>query len=199
MKHLFLMRHGQTEYNLAHRIQGHCDSPLTELGIEQARTSALWLRDERIVPARLASSPLPRATRTLDVVVEVNPGFAALPRTDEDGLIERCYGSFEGGPQADLPADPWDPKDALVPYGGDSEAEARERMVATLTRLMDESDGDVLAVSHGSVTNLFKKTWERLARCPQDVALGNCCVLVFDYDPVAKTFSNTKIMNPIGV
>ncbi len=64
---------------------------------------------------------------------------------------------------------------------------------------MDESDGDVLAVSHGSVTNLFKKTWERLARCPQDVALGNCCVLVFDYDPVAKTFSNTKIMNPVGV
>ncbi len=116
MKRLFLMRHGQTEYNLAHRIQGHCDSPLTELGIEQARASALWLRDERITPVRLASSPLPRATRTLDVVVEVNPGFAALPRTDEDGLIERCYGSFEGGPRGrtfrrtpGIPRTPWSP------------------------------------------------------------------------------------------
>ncbi|HSC81369.1 MAG TPA: histidine phosphatase family protein, partial [Chitinolyticbacter sp.] len=34
---LYLLRHGQTEYNRDRRLQGQCDSPLTELGIAQAR------------------------------------------------------------------------------------------------------------------------------------------------------------------
>ena len=37
MKHLYLMRHGQTLFNVYRRIQGWCDSPLTELGIHQAK------------------------------------------------------------------------------------------------------------------------------------------------------------------
>ncbi len=37
MSKLYLMRHGQTLFNVLHRKQGWCDSPLTELGIEQAR------------------------------------------------------------------------------------------------------------------------------------------------------------------
>ena len=36
-KTLYLMRHGQTLFNLQHKIQGWCDSPLTELGIKQAK------------------------------------------------------------------------------------------------------------------------------------------------------------------
>ena len=37
-KTLYLMRHGQTLFNLQHKIQGWCDSPLTELGIKQAKS-----------------------------------------------------------------------------------------------------------------------------------------------------------------
>lgn len=37
-KTLYLMRHGQTLFNLQHKIQGWCDSPLTELGIKQAES-----------------------------------------------------------------------------------------------------------------------------------------------------------------
>ena len=36
MKILYLMRHGQTLFNQLHKIQGFCDSPLTDLGIDQA-------------------------------------------------------------------------------------------------------------------------------------------------------------------
>ena len=198
MPTLYLMRHGQTEFNLARLVQGHCDSPLTPLGIKQARVAARWLREHGAHPARLASSPLGRAHRTLDIVIEENPAFAAAPRTDEDGLMERCYGTFEGGPMDALPITPWMPHDVLVPFGGDSEAEARKRVVGTLTRLMTEAKGgDVLAVAHGAISNLFKLTMEPYARCPQDVTLGNCCILTFEYEPGAGTFANTAIVNPV--
>ena len=39
MKHLYMMRHGQTLFNVRRRIQGSCDSPLTELGIKQAEAA----------------------------------------------------------------------------------------------------------------------------------------------------------------
>ena len=37
MKYVYLMRHGQTLFNVQHKIQGFCDSPLTSLGIKQAK------------------------------------------------------------------------------------------------------------------------------------------------------------------
>ena len=45
MKTLYLMRHGQTLFNLQHKIQGWCDAPLTEIGIKQAegvKRNELW-------------------------------------------------------------------------------------------------------------------------------------------------------------
>ena len=39
MPMLYVLRHGQTEFNLQHRVQGRCDSPLTPLGVEQARAA----------------------------------------------------------------------------------------------------------------------------------------------------------------
>ena len=44
-KTLYLMRHGQTLFNLQHKIQGWCDSPLTELGIKQAKVAGKWFKD----------------------------------------------------------------------------------------------------------------------------------------------------------
>ena len=43
-KTLYLMRHGQTLFNLQHKIQGWCDSPLTELGIKQAKVAEKWFK-----------------------------------------------------------------------------------------------------------------------------------------------------------
>lgn len=195
MSKLYLMRHGQTEFNVRQLVQGHCDSPLTELGVEQAHRAASWLRARGVMPARLASSPLGRAKATLDIVIADNPGFDTLPRTDEPGLIERCYGDYEGKPMRDFPVSPWEPGDALVDRGGDSEASARARVVGCLTGLMDETAGDVLAIAHGSIITLFKSTMAHLARCEQDVKLANCCILVYEFDPASQTFSNTEIAN----
>lgn len=195
MQTLYLMRHGQTEFNAQRILQGRCDSPLTQEGIAQARRTAAWLSEHTERVTLTASSPLGRARQTLDIVCEEIPALSALPRLAVPGLMERDYGVFEGKPIAQFCANPWTPGDAAVRKGGESQASARFRIVRTLQDLMDSTDGDVLAVSHGSISLLFKTMWEQLARCDQNVALGNCCVLVFEYDRAAKTFANTLIFN----
>ena len=199
MPTLYVLRHGQTEFNLQHRVQGRCDSPLTPLGVEQARAAGCWLAGQGVRFDRMCASPLGRAASTLEVVREElrAAGEKDLPPTElMDGLMERSYGTFESGPTADVPADLWDPGEKLVPYGGEGSAELRERVVATMTGIMEAPGVEcALAVSHGSATMQFKLAWEHLARCPQDVHLGNCCVLVFDYDPEARTFACERIVN----
>ena len=44
-KTLYLMRHGQTLFNLQHKIQGWCDAPLTQLGIEQAKIAGKYFKE----------------------------------------------------------------------------------------------------------------------------------------------------------
>ena len=199
MQTLSLMRHGQTEYNVQHILQGRCDSPLTSEGTAQARRTAAWLREHAEHVELTCTSPLGRAAATLEVVREEYraAGEKDLPPAEAlDGLMERSYGPFEGGPVEDVPAELWDPGEKLVPYGGEGSVELRERVVATMTDIMEAPGVEcALAVCHGSATLQFKLAWERLARCPQDVHLGNCCVLVFDYDPAARTFACEKIVN----
>jgi probable phosphoglycerate mutase len=65
---LFLARHGQTTWNLEHRLQGQLDSPLTAEGIAQARTMG-----ERLIGSGVrivCSSPLGRALRTAVIIAE---------------------------------------------------------------------------------------------------------------------------------
>lgn len=198
MPRLYILRHGQTEFNLQHRVQGHCDSPLTELGVAQAHAAGAWLAAQGVRFERIFSSPLGRALATAEVAREelAAAGLPAPTVEPVDGLIERGYGPFEGGPAADVPAELWDPGETLVPYGGEGSAALRERIVATLTELMVSSRAQtVLAVSHGSATLQFKRAWEHAARCPQDVHLGNCCVLVYEFDPAARTFACERIVN----
>lgn len=199
MPTLYVLRHGQTEYNLQKRVQGRCDSPLTALGVEQARAAGRWLAGRGVRFDRMCTSPLGRAVATLEVVREelLRAGAGDLPPIEPmDGLVERSYGEFEAGLQSDVPADLWDPGEALVPYGGEGSAALRERVVAAMTDVMGAPGVDVaLAVCHGSATLQFKLAWEPYARCPQDVHLGNCCVLVYDYDPASGTFACEQIVN----
>jgi hypothetical protein len=69
---IYLLRHGQTEYNTERRIQGRCDSPLTELGRKQAAAMGETLRG-LIAGAddfAVVSSPLPRAYSSAELVAE---------------------------------------------------------------------------------------------------------------------------------
>ena len=181
MKKLYLLRHGQTEFNVKKLVQGHCDSPLTDLGRQQAGIAAAWLKAHNVVPDKVVSSPLGRAMDTAQLVAceLLGPDAAAEPC---EGIIERCYGSFEEGPHGALPTDVWDPGEDLVPFGGEGSRALQERMVGTLTNLMgSEGIETLLAVSHGSASRQFIK-----AAAPEGfelpTKLPNCAIMIFDFD-----------------
>lgn len=87
VKTFYVMRHGQTRFNLQGRIQGACDSPLTELGIEQAKSARQHFKKEGITFTRVYSSTQERACDTAEL---------ATGRTDYirlKGLKEMDFGS----------------------------------------------------------------------------------------------------------
>lgn len=180
MKKLYLLRHGQTEFNVKKLVQGRCDSPLTDLGRQQAGMAAAWLKAHNVVPDKVVSSPLGRAMDTAQLVAceLLGPDTAVEPC---EGIIERSYGSFEEGPHDALPTDVWDPGEDLVPFGGEGSQALQERMVSTLANLMS-ADGveTLLAVSHGSASRQFIK-----AAAPDDfelpAKLPNCAIMIFDF------------------
>ena len=108
MKRLYLLRHGQTEFNVKKLVQGRCDSPLTDLGRKQAGMAAAWIKAHDVVPDKVVSSPLGRAMDTAQLVATelLGPDAAVEPC---EGIIERSYGTFEEGPHDALPTDVWDP------------------------------------------------------------------------------------------
>ena len=181
MKKLYLLRHGQTEFNVKKLVQGRCDSPLTDLGRQQAAKAAAWLKARDVTPDKVVSSPLSRAMATARLVAGelLGPDAAVEPC---EGIIERCYGSFEGGPHDALPTDVWDPGEDLIPFGGEGSQALQERMVSTLANLMSADDVEtVLAVSHGSASRQFIK-----AAAPEGFGLPtklpNCAIMIFNFD-----------------
>ena len=77
--HLCLVRHGETEWNAARRIQGQIDIGLNEVGCQQARAAGAWLKGAGIVA--LYSSDLKRAWTTAEAI-----GDALIGRAQEQGL-----------------------------------------------------------------------------------------------------------------
>lgn len=204
MKRLYLLRHGQTEFNVKKLVQGRCDSPLTVLGHQQARAAAAWLKAHGVVPDKVVSSPLGRAMDTARLVAceLLGPDAAVEPC---EGIIERSYGTFEEGPHDALPTDVWDPGEDLIPFGGEGSQTLQERMVATLTNLMSAKDTEtLLAVSHGSASRQFIK-----AAAPEGfelpTKLPNCAIMIFDFEesapqaegePMQCKFTLQQIIDP---
>jgi 2,3-bisphosphoglycerate-dependent phosphoglycerate mutase len=150
---LILVRHGQTEWNVAGRIQGHGDSALTPLGILQAHAMAERLADERF--DAIVSSDLGRARHTAQLLV---PDRIANIRL-HPGLRERAFGEAEGSTYAQIAGEhpemfsrdkETDPH--YAPAGGESRQQHLDRVRTTLTELAQDHQGSrVLVVTHGGV------------------------------------------------
>jgi len=84
------VRHGETEWNLAGKEQGHLDSPLTALGVRQAQALAngLWGKGIQVI----YSSDLGRAVRTAEIIAD----RLGLPLNVESDLRERHLGVMQG-------------------------------------------------------------------------------------------------------
>ena len=92
---IYIIRHGQTEMNHAHALQGRSDQPLNENGIRQAQEAAEAFNE--LCFDKVYSSPLGRAIETAKIVA---PG---VPIVIDDRLIEMDYGPYEGADLMNMP------------------------------------------------------------------------------------------------
>lgn len=172
-KVLYLMRHGQTLFNLRRKVQGWCDSPLTELGINQAKIAGQYFKDNSIIFDHVYSSTSERACDTLEQVTDI-------PYTRVRGLKEWNFGRFEGESEDLNPKLPYG--DFFVQFGGEGEMELRDRISASLLEIMNKEEHEVvLAVSHGASCRGFMRKWAHTSDVDQKERLGNCCILKFEY------------------
>src|SRR4051812_28946520 len=91
----YYLRHGETDWNRAHRAQGHNDIPLNETGIAQARAAIAALAGCGI--ATVCTSPLSRARTTAEIINEA----LRRPLVVIDQLKECGYGVAEGQGRGD--------------------------------------------------------------------------------------------------
>jgi len=94
---LYLVRHGRTEYNVAGRLQGWCDSPLTAEGLVGVQTTAEHLRTLDLAGAY--ASPAGRTVATASAILAHHPTTSL---TCDPGLREFNFGEFEARPEAEL-------------------------------------------------------------------------------------------------
>tara|TARA_R110000850_G_scaffold54595_9_gene129945 strand:- start:466 stop:1107 length:642 start_codon:yes stop_codon:yes gene_type:complete len=92
---LVLVRHGQSEWNLKNLFTGWKDPDLTELGVEEAKTGALALKETGLKFDVAFTSVLIRAQHTLDLIMD-GIGQTDLPVIRDEALNERDYGDLAG-------------------------------------------------------------------------------------------------------
>ncbi|MQS98203.1 histidine phosphatase family protein [Companilactobacillus halodurans] len=187
-KTLYLMRHGQTLFNELHKIQGVCDSPLTQKGIDDAKKVGTYFKQNNVNFDHAYSSTQERASDTLELVTD-------LPYQRVKGLKEWNFGLFEGESEKLNPK--FDPKigslgDFFVQYGGEGADQVQQRMVKTLTNIMQQPDNEnVFVVSHGGAIYLFLKNWIPLEEIVKHVELHNCSVLKFTFSDDVFNYEKT--------
>ncbi|NII39744.1 putative phosphoglycerate mutase [Curtobacterium flaccumfaciens] len=140
---LYLVRHGETDWNRQRRIQGSTDVPLNETGRRQAAETAVLLTRRRF--DAVVSSPLSRALETGTIIAT----RLGLPEPSTyDGLRERSYGDAEGLTHPEIEAR-W-PHDAVP--GRESRAALLDRVTETLAEIAVRFDaGSVVVATHGAV------------------------------------------------
>ena len=149
--HLWLVRHGETEWARLGRHTSRTDVPLTELGRAQAAAVARKL--EGLAFALVLSSPRSRALETARLA-----GFADRVELTDD-LVEWDYGSDEGRTTAEIREDRpgwtvW--RDG--PAGGETADEVAARVDRVIARAR-AADGDALVFAHGHVLRVLAARW----------------------------------------
>ena len=189
MTMLYLVRHGETDWNRERRVQGHRDPPLNETGRNQARSLAR--RVSTVAFEAAYSSDLQRAIQTAEILLE---GRTISLRLWPD-LRERHLGRWEGQIVDDIATlDPvaWGvwlkrPRDH-APHGGETEVELERRTVGALSSIAKAHPTEaVLVVSHGGSIRAALYAWLG----EQSVHTPNCGCYVIEVTPKGKSLVDT--------
>ncbi len=182
---IFLVRHGETEWNAAGRFQGKRDSRLTERGVAQAEAYGRQLAATSVGIDTLVASPLGRVRETTVII----RSFGKFPEAQWGARIsEVSVGSWHGLTHIDIDAQWPGLLNGTTPFDWffrSPDGESYETALARVSQWLDSVHGVVLAVSHGLIGRLIRGAYLNLTKdhalalpVPQDVIwqLANGCI-----------------------
>ncbi len=183
MIRLALVRHGTTEWNARHWVQGSTDIPLSEDGIAQVKA---WRLPAEFKTYRWMASNLSRARQTAELL-------SGKPPETDPRLAEMCWGDWEGRTVADLRAELGDLMAAWEAEGldfrgpkGESPRDVQVRMASLQKELADAGDDTIAATHKGVIRAVYAAAvgWDMVDKPP--VKMLDDCVQVFFLDEDGK-------------
>jgi probable phosphoglycerate mutase len=181
---LYLVRHGQTVWNVSNKAQGHVDIDLDETGLAQARLLAERLAGEGV--QRILSSDLGRCLQTIQPLAE---SIGLVPELRSD-LRERTFGTMEGEDFTKLHV--WMREEAVRlglpdwevrPPNGESMADVSARLQVVEHELRSETRA-VVVVSHGgALAQLLTRLVKGTPETARVFRFSNCGVTVLNRRP----------------
>jgi len=192
---IYVVRHGQTEWNASGRWQGWLDSDLTDIGRQQAVDAGQKLKTSGAIA--LYSSDAGRALATARIIGEA----LNLQPIAEQGLRERFYGEYEGLTSEEIdqrfPNTRYlagrDKRDTWRPIGGESLVEVGARVMTTFRLIAGQHPGEaVIAVTHAGVLRVLDALSSRESLDDiWDRVPGNCCIFELE----ASLAGDLKVVN----
>jgi len=176
---LYMVRHGETESNRTHIIQGHLDTPLSDIGLQQAQLVAKHLSSTIFTLA--ISSDLIRALKTGQSIRENNKSFDDIEVWKV--ARERCFGEMEGkGVDVMMNAVRGKNKDQIFawgPSGGETGSGFRDRVKLfvkdlnkRVLKLKERKDVKILVTSHGGFIKEFNMLLVNEYKCKMPCSNG---------------------------
>lgn len=176
---LLVTRHGQTDWNLAGKVQGQTDIELNETGLEQAKIAGEKLLNEKIDV--IISSPLKRAKKTAEII----RGNRDIPLLIDNAITERSFGECEGKTREEFNFEEiWNYKLNKQYEGAESVRDLFTRVQGFLNKIKEEyDDKTVLLVTHGGVTVPIRATLEGIPNGMEvlrNLGIENCEIKRYD-------------------
>ncbi|HEY0606343.1 MAG TPA: histidine phosphatase family protein [Herpetosiphonaceae bacterium] len=175
---LLLVRHGETDANVAGRMQGRGNDPLTERGQQQARAVAARLKAEDHSIEALYSSSLLRASQTADAI---GAALGLTPRL-RDALQEMHLGDLDGTDNLTLDAAMPQTLDESYPNGESIREFVERTMGAFYGIAMAHPGSTVVIVSHGGVISTALSIWSHgHGNAWRDYVPANCAISTVEF------------------
>lgn len=165
---IYLLRHGQTDWNKAGWVQGRYDTKLNDTGRQQAREAHEALKDIRIDVCYC--SPLGRAKETAEITLEGR----GVPVVFDDRLVEMAYGVYEG---THWMGEAYQKNRRMLAMrfpGGESYLDVAHRAFSFLDEIQKEAkEKNILIVCHGGIARVINSYF--VDECDNDSFIDNIC------------------------
>lgn len=194
MSKLFLVRHGQSQWNLENRFTGWKNVDLTEKGKEEARKAGEFFKNEVIDKA--FTSNLLRAQHTLSIILE-ELGLQDIPVIKNQALNERDYGDLTGANKAEAAKEYgkeqihiWRRSYDIAPPNGESLKDTALRVIPYFEKEIEpelKKGKNILIAAHGNSLRALVMHIERLS--PEEILKRE----IATGEPIAYEYGEEKI------